>query len=67
MGVEFIEPTADFLGGPRVWHLFKGFGRDMMEVLVANAEAKGVTIHYDTRATKVASGRDGSGYRDHCQ
>jgi fumarate reductase flavoprotein subunit len=59
MGVAFVEPTADFLGGPRVWHLFKGFGKDMMQVLVAKAEAKGVTIHYDTRATKVL--RDGTG------
>ena len=59
MGVEFIEPTADFLGGPRVWHLLKGFGRDMMEVLVAKAEARGVAIHYDTRATKTL--RDGTG------
>jgi fumarate reductase flavoprotein subunit len=59
MGVAFIEPTADFLGGPKVVHLLKGFGRDMMEVLVAKAEAKGVTIHYDTRATKAF--RDGTG------
>jgi fumarate reductase flavoprotein subunit len=59
MGVEFVEPTADYLGGPRVWHLFKGFGRDMMKVLVANSEANGVTIHYETRATKAL--RKGTG------
>jgi fumarate reductase flavoprotein subunit len=59
MGVEFTEPAADFLGGPMVWHLFKGFGRDMMPVLLANAASKGVTIHYNTRATKIL--REGTG------
>jgi fumarate reductase flavoprotein subunit len=25
-GVQFALPGADFLGGPRVWRLLKGFG-----------------------------------------
>jgi fumarate reductase flavoprotein subunit len=53
MGVEFLGPTADFLGGPRVWHLFKGFGNLMMERLVADAESKGVKIHYNQAATRL--------------
>jgi fumarate reductase flavoprotein subunit len=59
MGVEFVEPTSDLVGGPRVWHLFKGFGNVMMQVLVARAEAQGVTIHYRTTATKAL--REGKG------
>ena len=49
-GVSFAEPTADFLGGPRVWHLFKGFGKEMIRVLVANAKKKGVKFLYETTA-----------------
>lgn len=59
MGVEFVEPTSDIVGGARVWHLLKGFGNVMMQVLVARAEAQGVTIHYRTAATKIL--REGKG------
>jgi fumarate reductase flavoprotein subunit len=58
-GVEFVEPTAYFLGGPRVWHLFKGFGNMMINVLVANAEKKGVEIRYENTVKKLL--RDGDG------
>jgi fumarate reductase flavoprotein subunit len=58
-GVEFLEPSADWLGGPRVWHLFKGFGRDMIKILVADAMRKGVNIHYETKAKRLL--REGGG------
>jgi len=75
-GVEFLEPTADWLGGPRVWHLFKGFGRDVIKKLVAGAESRGVEIHYETRVKRllretgggpvtgvIVEGRDGAEVR----
>jgi fumarate reductase flavoprotein subunit len=34
MGVEFIEPTAFVTGGPKTWHLFKGYGAAMIKVLL---------------------------------
>lgn len=52
-GVEFLEPTADYLGGPRVWHLFKGFGDAMIKALVAAVEKRGVQIRYETSAKKL--------------
>lgn len=58
-GVEFIEPSADWPGGPRVWHLYKGLGGAMMKVLVANAIKKGVEIHYETSVKRLV--REGNG------
>lgn len=52
-GVEFLEPTADWLGGPMVWHIFKGFGKEMRKKLVSAAESRGVRIHYKTRVKQV--------------
>jgi fumarate reductase flavoprotein subunit len=49
-GVPFAEPTAEWFGGPRVWHLFNRFGSDMIEALVPHAVARGVEIHYETAA-----------------
>ena len=58
-GVEFAEPSADWLGGPRVWHLLKGFGDTLVKVLVENAIKNGVEIHYETRARQLQ--RNGEG------
>jgi fumarate reductase flavoprotein subunit len=58
-GVEFLGPTADFLGGPRVWHLFKGFGDVMVKVLVAKAEREGVEIRYESTVKKLLRNGDG--------
>ncbi len=58
-GVQFLEPTADFLGGPRVWHLFKGFGNTMIKALVAGAEKRGVEIRYEATVKKLLRHGDG--------
>src|SRR5512136_335436 len=58
-GVEFIEPTGTWLGGPRTWHLFKGLGGPAINVLVANAVRKGVDIRYETTVKHLL--RKGSG------
>jgi fumarate reductase flavoprotein subunit len=58
-GVQFVEPTADFMGGPRVFHLFKGFGNAMIKILAANAEKRGAEIRYETIARKLIREGDG--------
>lgn len=52
-GVEFREPYADWYGGPRVWHLLKGFGSDMIEKLLPAVESKGIEIRYNTRVKQL--------------
>jgi fumarate reductase flavoprotein subunit len=52
-GVEFKEPHADWLGGPRVWHLLKGFGSDMIAKLLPALENRGVKIRYETRVKRL--------------
>jgi fumarate reductase flavoprotein subunit len=46
MGVEFIEPSSFWPGGARTWHVIKGHGAAMMDVLVARAGERGVEIRY---------------------
>lgn len=58
-GVEFIEPTGTWLGGPRTWHLFKGLGASAINVLLANAVKRGVKIHYETPVKHLL--REGNG------
>lgn len=58
-GVPFEEPSADFFGGPRVWHLFRGFGSAMIHALLPHALAKGVEIHYETAVKKLLRKGDG--------
>jgi fumarate reductase flavoprotein subunit len=47
-GVEFIEPAAFVPGGPKTWHLFKGYGAAMIKVLLARAAGQGIEIRYET-------------------
>jgi fumarate reductase flavoprotein subunit len=58
-GVQFSGLSADYPGGPMVWHLFKGFGAAAMKALVAEAVSKGVRIRYEATAKRLL--RDGAG------
>jgi fumarate reductase flavoprotein subunit len=58
-GIEFTEPTGTWLGGPRTWHLFKGLGGPMINVLVANAVKKGIEVRYETTVKRLL--REGNG------
>jgi phytoene dehydrogenase-like protein len=50
-GNPYVE--WEMLRGPMVWHLLKGFGRDMIKALVAEAVKKGVNIHYETKVKRI--------------
>ncbi len=58
-GIEFIEPTGTWLGGPRTWHLFKGLGGPAINVLVANAVKNGIEVRYETAVKHLL--REGNG------
>lgn len=53
MGVEFIEPAAFVPGGPKTWHLFKGYGAAMIKVLLEQAKDKNISIYYETAVKEV--------------
>jgi succinate dehydrogenase/fumarate reductase flavoprotein subunit len=59
MGVQFIEPSSFWPGGPRTWHLFKGLGAAMIEVLLARLKERKIEIRYQTAVKKVV--RDAGG------
>ncbi len=53
LGVEFIEPTALYPGGPQTWHTIKGFGAGMVKVLLKKAKENKVQIITKTTARKL--------------
>jgi fumarate reductase flavoprotein subunit len=53
MGVAFIEPAAFVPGGPKTWHLFKGYGAAMIKVLLERAKEKSVDIYYETAVREI--------------
>lgn len=59
MGVEFIEPAAFVPGGPKTWHLFKGYGAAMIKVLLSCLAEKGIEIQYQTRVSELLREGDG--------
>jgi fumarate reductase flavoprotein subunit len=59
IGVEFIEPAAFVPGGPKTWHLFKGYGAAMIKVLLARAKEKNIDIHYETTVREVIREKEG--------
>ncbi len=50
-GVVFVEPTINYVDGPRVYHVIKGYGRALMKTLTARAQEKGVDIRLSTPVT----------------
>jgi fumarate reductase flavoprotein subunit len=60
VGVEFIEPAAFVPGGPKTWHLFKGYGGTMVKVLLARLVERGVEIRYRTAVKGLVSGGTGN-------
>jgi fumarate reductase flavoprotein subunit len=60
MGVEFIEPSSFWPGGARTWHLFKGHGAAMMDVLLARAGERGVEIRYQAAVKHIVREAGGS-------
>jgi fumarate reductase flavoprotein subunit len=59
LGVEFTEPAAFVPGGPKTWHLFKGYGAAMVKVLLARLAEKGVEIRYRTALKGLTRGETG--------
>ena len=59
MGVEFIEPSSFWPGGPRTWHLFKGHGGAMVQVLLARLAEKNIKIHYQTKVKRIVREENG--------
>jgi len=59
MGVQFIEPSSFWPGGVRTWHLFKGHGAAMIEVLLARLGEKGVEVQYETSVKQLVREPDG--------
>jgi fumarate reductase flavoprotein subunit len=59
MGVEFIEPAAFVPGGPKTWHLFKGYGASMIKVLLERAKEKSIDIHYETAVREIIREKEG--------
>jgi fumarate reductase flavoprotein subunit len=58
LGVEFDELAAILPASPQTWHLFKGKnmksrGADVINILVAKAQEKGVHIYSDTPAKEL--------------
>jgi len=53
MGVEFIESTALYPGGPQTWHTIKGYGAAMVKVLRKKAKESKVQIITKTTAKKL--------------
>jgi fumarate reductase flavoprotein subunit len=59
MGVQFIEPSSFWPGGARTWHLFKGHGAAMIDVLLARLGEGGIGIRYETKVKELV--REGEG------
>jgi fumarate reductase flavoprotein subunit len=53
LGVEFIEPSALFPGGPRTWHTIKGYGAALVKALLKKAKESKVQIITKTTAKKL--------------
>lgn len=53
LGVEFIESTALYPGGPQTWHTIKGYGAAMVKVLRKKAKEENVRIITKTTAKKL--------------
>jgi fumarate reductase flavoprotein subunit len=59
IGVEFIEPAAFVPGGPKTWHLFKGYGAAMIKVLLTRAKEKSIDIYYETAVREIIREKEG--------
>lgn len=59
MGVDFIEPSSFWPGAPRTWHLFKGRGAAVIEVFLAKAAEKGITIDCRTSVKHLVRPNEG--------
>jgi len=59
IGVEFVEPAAFVPGGLETWHVFKGYGAAMINVLLARLTEKGVEIRYQMKVNELL--REGNG------
>jgi len=53
MGVEFIDSTALYPGGPQTWHTIRGYGAAMVKVLRKKAKESKVQIITKTTAKKL--------------
>jgi len=59
IGVEFIEPAAFVPGGPKTWHLFKGYGAAMIKVLLSRAKRLGIDVKCQTAVKEVLREKKG--------
>ncbi|MCK5059157.1 MAG: FAD-dependent oxidoreductase [Candidatus Aminicenantes bacterium] len=53
MGVEYIKAATLWPGGPRTWHLMKGGGKALIQVLAQKAGEKGVELITGKAAVKL--------------
>jgi len=53
LGVEYEKIWALWPGGPRSWHLIKGGGKKLIEILVQKVTEKGVPIFMETPAIEL--------------
>lgn len=58
LGVEFIEATALYPGGPRTWHTINGYGAAMVKVLLKKAREAKVRIMTKITAKKLIKDGD---------